>query len=199
MSVPKRSALETSRWKLSERRTVRCWHPLGCRAIELGKPPHGGVIYTVVDGTLVFGVFYEMDWEKGVSKISQETFAEHWADEYGIEFGKSVPLPVGTRLAEFDENEASGHWPFRELVGSLMWLSTQTRPDASNAVRAVARYCGASKIIQWRAALVILGDVRRTGSFGITFQRCIVGGPSLQVFAAATQVTRLTGGRYQGG
>ena len=26
---------------------VRYWHPLiGCRAIELGKPPEGGVIFT---------------------------------------------------------------------------------------------------------------------------------------------------------
>ena len=41
-------------------------------------------------------------------KISQQTFAEKLADEYGIEFGKSVPVSVGTRLAEFDENEASG-------------------------------------------------------------------------------------------
>ena len=35
-------------------------------------------------------------------KISQQTYAEQFADEYGIEFGKSVPLPVGTKLAEFD-------------------------------------------------------------------------------------------------
>ena len=28
------------------RRFVRCWHPLGCREIELGKPPQGGSIYT---------------------------------------------------------------------------------------------------------------------------------------------------------
>ena len=28
------------------RRFVRCWHPLGCRAIELGKPRKGGVVYT---------------------------------------------------------------------------------------------------------------------------------------------------------
>ena len=58
-----------------------------------------------------------------------------------------MPLPVGTRLADFDKNEASGDWPFRELVGSLMWLSTQTRSDISNAVRAVARYCAASKFV----------------------------------------------------
>ena len=31
------------------------------------------------------GCFYERGWEKGVLKISQPTFAEQLADEYGIE------------------------------------------------------------------------------------------------------------------
>ena len=88
-------------------------------------------------------------------KISQQTFAEQLADEYGIEFGKSIPLPVGTKLAKFDKDEAPGNWPFRELVGSLMWLSTQTRPDISNAVKAVAGYCASIKFVHWKAALGI--------------------------------------------
>ena len=53
--VPNRPALETSRRELSE----DVWfgmrhdrHPLGCRAIELGKPLQRGVTYTVVHGTL---------------------------------------------------------------------------------------------------------------------------------------------------
>ena len=52
-------------------------------------------------------------------KIFQQTFAEKLEDQYGIEFGKGVPLPAGTRLADFDGN-ASGDWPFRELVSSQM-------------------------------------------------------------------------------
>ena len=132
------------------------------------------------------GCFYERDWEKGVLKISQQTLAEQLSDEYGIEFGKSVPLPVGTELAKFDKNEAQlGNRPFRELVGSQMWRSTQTRPDSSKAVRAVARYYGSPKLVQWRAAVGILGYVRRTSSFGITFQRGTSAGLSLQVFADA--------------
>ena len=94
-------------------------------------------------------------------KISQQTFAEHLSDKYGIEYGRSVPLSIGTKLADFDKNEASGNWPVRQLIGSLMWLSTQTRPDISNALRAVARYCAAPKYVHWKAALGVLGYVRK--------------------------------------
>ena len=117
------------------------------------------------------GCFYETDWEKGILTISQQTFAEQLANGYRVEYGRSVSMPVATRLAVFGQDEAPGNWSFRELVGSLTWLSTQTLPDISNAVRAVARYCTTPKLIRWKATLVILGHVRRTISFGITFQR----------------------------
>ena len=55
VSVPKRSALKSSRRELSEYVSfgigsvlVRYWHPLGCRAVEFGKPPQRCVMYTVV-------------------------------------------------------------------------------------------------------------------------------------------------------
>ena len=115
--------------------------------------------------------------------ISQRTFAERLANEHGLEYGRSVPMPVGTTLGNFDEMKAPGDRPFRELVGSLMWLWTQTSPDY--AVRAVARRCAAPKFIHWRAALGILGYLRRTSPFGFTFQRGLMAGLSMQVFADA--------------
>lgn len=114
--------------------------------------------------------FYERDVERGLLKISQQTYAEELAAEYGVEWGKSVPLPASVKLTEFDEDEECD-FPFRELVGSLMWLATQTRPDIANAVRAVARYCASPKTVHWKAALGILGYVRRTSWMGITFHR----------------------------
>ena len=84
--------------------------------------------------------------------VPLQTFAEVLAGGYGIgghgkEFGKGISLPVGNRLAEFHADEASGDWPFRELVWKLMWLSTQTRSDITNAVRAVAMYCAALRLL----------------------------------------------------
>ncbi|CAB1096609.1 unnamed protein product [Ectocarpus sp. CCAP 1310/34] len=103
------------------------------------------------------GCFYERDWDAGTLKISQQTYAEELGMEFGVEYGKEIPLPVGLKLSEFDQDEEVVSWPFRELIGSLMWLATQTRPDIANAVRAVARYCASPKEIHWRAGLGILG------------------------------------------
>ena len=71
-----------------------------------------------------------------------------------------------------------------------MWQSPQTRPDISSAVRAVATYLAAPKLIHWKTALVLLGCVRRMSSFGITLQRGTVGGLSLQVYADADYASK---------
>ncbi|CAB1120479.1 unnamed protein product [Ectocarpus sp. CCAP 1310/34] len=143
--------------------------------------------------------FYERDVERGLLRISQQRFAEELAAEYGIEWGRSVPLPVSVKLTDFDENEASADVPFRELVGSLMWLATQTRPDIANAVRAVARYCASPKMVHWKAALGILGYVRRTSWMGITFERGVVTGMSMQVFVDADYASKATDRRSVSG
>ena len=80
-----------------------------------------------------------------------------------------------------------------------MWLATQTRPDISNAVRAVARYCASPKLIHRRIALGILGYVRRTSSPGITFYRGSVAGLSLQVFSDADYASKATDRRSVSG
>ena len=88
--------------------------------------------------------------------ISQKTFAYELVKKVCVTSTQSVPLRVGVKLEEFDEDERVENWPFRELVGNLMWLSISTRPDISNTVPAVARYCTAPRAIQWKAALGIL-------------------------------------------
>ena len=70
--------------------------------------------------------------------------------------GKKNPGWTGEKFDSVNEgDEPEGDWPFREVVGSLMWLANQTRPDISDAVRAVARYCHAPKLVHWQAALCI--------------------------------------------
>ena len=75
------------------------------------------------------------------------------------------------KLEEFDENEPVGDWPFHELVGCLMLLANQKRPDIANAVRAVARYANQPRDVHWSTTIGSLEDVFGTSDLGVTFQR----------------------------
>ena len=79
--------------------------------------------------------------KKGALTISQQSFAEELAKKFGVTSVQNVPLRIGLELDEFDEDEETESWPFRDLVVGLMWLAISTHPDISNAVRSVARYC----------------------------------------------------------
>ena len=83
---------------------------------------------------------------------------------------QSVPLRAEVWLEDFDENEEVENWPFRELIGGLMWMAILTRcPDISNAVRSLARYFFTPKTIHWKAALGIFAYINGTCGFVIRY------------------------------
>ena len=86
---------------------------------------------------------------------------------------QSVLLRVGVTLEELYEDEETENWPFRELLGGLLWLAFSTRPDISNAVRSVARYCYTPKATHWKPALGIIAYTKDTSGFRIKNQRGI--------------------------
>ena len=131
------------------------------------------------------GCHYTREREMGTLTISQKTFADELVKTFCVTSTQNVPLRVGVKLEEFNEDEKVENWPFRELVGSLMWLSISTRPDIANAVRAVARHWTASRATHWKAALGTLEYINGTSEYGITFQRGTLSGISLEVFADA--------------
>ena len=131
------------------------------------------------------GCRYSKGLKRGILTISQQSFAEDLVKKFCVASVQSVPLRVGVKLEEFDEDEETESWPFRELVGGLMWLAILTRPDISNAVRSVAGYCSAPKAIHWKSALGILAYINDSCGFGITYQRGTTVGISLEVLADA--------------
>ena len=82
---------------------------------------------------------YSRDRKRINLTISQQSFAEELVKKFRVTSVQSVPLKVGVKLGEFDEDEETESWPFRELDGGLMWLAISTRPDISNAVN--SRLC----------------------------------------------------------
>ena len=65
----------------------------------------------------------------------------------------------------------------------MMWLANQTRPDTSNAVRAVARFAHAPKHKPCQAARGILEYLKVTSDYSVTFR--MSSGLELVVYADA--------------
>ena len=59
---------------------------------------------------------------------------------YDVHTTFDTPASPGAGLRPKRNDESGKNWPVREVVGSLLWLSTMMRPDITNGVRAVARY-----------------------------------------------------------
>ena len=82
-----------------------------------------------------------------------------------------IPASPGADLGPKQDDESGGDWPVREAIGSLMWLSTMTRPDITNALRAVARYALEPTERLWQAIMKILSYLNGTKRLGITYVR----------------------------
>ena len=87
---------------------------------------------------------------------------------------------VDLKLHEFDKDEPDVDEPFRSLVGHLMWLANQTRPDIHNTVRAVSRYSAVPKLFHWQAARRIAMYIKSTSTYGITFRRGLSSGVQME-------------------
>ena len=60
---------------------------------------------------------------------------------------------------------------YREAVGSLMWLSINTRPDIADTVRAASRHNENPTPRDWRRVLRIFEYLKTTVDLGITCVR----------------------------
>ena len=87
------------------------------------------------------------DRKRGTLTIFQQSFAKELVNKFVMTSVQNIPLIVGLKLDGFDVDEKTENRPFRGLVGGLMWLAISTRPDISNALRSVARYCSTPNVI----------------------------------------------------
>lgn len=86
---------------------------------------------------------------------------------FGAKSSSDIPTTPGVELGIREEGESGGDWPYREVVGSWMWLSTMARPDISNATRAVARHSRNIAERRWKAIIKIMAYLAEQGVHGI--------------------------------
>ena len=135
------------------------------------------------------GMSITRDWNKGTITIDQSKYAGDVLKRFGMSDCKPVQVPMtpGLQLLHpescgYDDGDAetdepslkrarSKTYPYREVVGSLMYLMVSTRPDLAYSVSYLSRYMNAYDTSHVAAAQYILRYIHSSASLGITYHR----------------------------
>ena len=132
------------------------------------------------------GMEIERDRAKGTLRLSQRALAESLIAKFGMTQSKPkrTPMDLSVRLIKStDPAELCGPddtHTYMEIVGSLLYLSTCTRPDIAQAVGVLSRFMSCPTPVHLSAAKGVL--------------RYLVGSPALGIlYHASTPEFELTG------
>lgn len=81
----------------------------------------------------------ELCIEKGKIKLTQTQYSKRILEHYNMQDSKSVSTPL-VKGPEENDSPDEEVYPYREAIGSLLYLSTKTRPDIAYATSYGSRY-----------------------------------------------------------
>jgi hypothetical protein len=102
--------------------------------------------------------------------LSQEKYALSVLSRFGMSDanGARTPTEVSTDVGE--SSELATNVPYRESIGSLMYLMIGTRPDIAFAVSLMAKYVESPIILHWKAVKHITRYIKHTSDYGLEFE-----------------------------
>lgn len=141
-----------------------------------------GMSYEIKDlgeARYILGMRIDYDKETGTIRLSQHAYAERMLERFNMQDAKprSTPLPAGITLSASDsptnpeESKDMKKIPYREALGSLMWLQVATRPDLSFTVNLLSRFANNPGMAHWNALKHAMAYVKGTLNYGITYSR----------------------------
>ena len=85
----------------------------------------------------------------------------------------SVPADPNVNLHAPDlKNEPKCNVPYREAIGSLLYLATVRRPDISFIVNKLSKYLSNHDSSHWRAVKRVFAYLKGTMNVGILYRIC---------------------------
>eukprot|EP00168_Porphyra_purpurea_P007201 TRINITY_DN1892_c0_g1_i2.p1 TRINITY_DN1892_c0_g1~~TRINITY_DN1892_c0_g1_i2.p1 ORF type:complete len:307 (+),score=35.93 TRINITY_DN1892_c0_g1_i2:2413-3333(+) len=106
-----------------------------------------------------------------------------------------APMMPGVPWEQTGTDLMTDKSPYLELVGSLLYLSTTTRPDISLAVGTLARYMHEPEEQHWRTTKTVMRYLAGTADFGLLYSGgAILAGYTDAGFAGDVESRRSTSG-----
>jgi len=130
---------------------------------------------TVMDPKCFVGLEIQRNRKDRSLFISQEFYTKKILLRFEMQNSKcqSTPFDPNQKLcsmgAQIGADEPIVQVPYREAIGSLMYLMIGSRPDISYAVSLLSRYCEAPRKAHWNGVKRVFQYLNCTRNFGIKF------------------------------
>jgi hypothetical protein len=113
--------------------------------------------------------------------VGQTRYARELLEVYGMSDCKPVvtPMVAGAHMSKDDGEALTKDVPYGELIGSLLYLTTRTRPDLAFSVGVLSRFISAPRESHWVAAKRVLRYLAGTVNFGIRYDATKQGLPEI--------------------
>ena len=120
------------------------------------------------------GVKVAQNYDTGETWIGQGLYTESILRKFGMADSKPVNTPVDTStilVTATEDCETVNQGLYQSAVGSLLYLSSWTRPDITYAVSSVARFCLKPSKQHWIAVKRIMRYLRGTQNYGLLYSK----------------------------
>jgi hypothetical protein len=109
--------------------------------------------------------------KSGGYSLSQPKYVQDMLHGFGMNDAttKPTPLPVGLSLSQDIGQKLPQDNQYQALVGSLIYLAVNTRPDISHAVGILSRFMACPTDKHWEAAKHVLRCLKGTPDLGLTY------------------------------
>lgn len=152
-------------------------------------------IHDLGDAKQFLGMEITRDRETGMLKLTQHRATVELLAKQGLTDcnPRSTPMDINlkiSRATESDDLLDTATFGYRELVGSLLYLSVCTRPDIAYAVGALARHMANPTAEHWSTAKALIRYIAGTTTYGIKYVKTGING---SVSITAANITPLVG------
>uniref|UniRef100_A0ABD2X129 Reverse transcriptase Ty1/copia-type domain-containing protein n=1 Tax=Trichogramma kaykai TaxID=54128 RepID=A0ABD2X129_9HYME len=141
--------------------------------------------FPIVFSNLNYYVGMEIIQYKGGTFIKQELYINKILQRFRMEDSNAVKTPADPSVKLIKSTgSANLQVPYREAVGSLLFLALVSRPDIAYAVGVVSRYLDCYSDMHWTAVKRIFRYLKGTRDYGILISQSAVSS-ALVVFSDA--------------
>lgn len=128
---------------------------------------------TVDNGEQYVGLNIIRDRENGTITINQVPYIKRVLEKFNMGEAKPIQIPAdpGVRLQRAEDSSGAENYPYREAVGSLIFLATVSRPDIAFGVNYVSRYLNKWSDEHVKAVKRIFRYLKGSVNLSITYRR----------------------------